>query len=218
MWHSFIPSVSLKVHSSVVRTMVSTSASSKNIHQLKNVLSTNFKAVAVHPREEMIKQYPFTANNVKEHYLFSEESMKRLEWDMMLDREKMILWSFITFKEGCLLGNTQGFAHGGLLSAIFDGALGSLFTMIGESGFTANLNINYCKPVTIPSVLMLRAEVIESDGRKLWIGGELTDANIDENGYGCSNNFVGEEENNGRGMRNHVYVNGKGLFLSAVRN
>ena len=47
--------------------------------------------------------------------------------------------------------------------------------MSGVSGFTANLNVDYRKPVTIPSVLMLRAEITKREGRKLWLTGQLTD-------------------------------------------
>jgi acyl-CoA thioesterase FadM len=89
-----------------------------------------------------------------------------------------------------------------LLSAVFDGALGSLFTMSGVSGFTANLNVDYRKPVTIPSVLMLRAEITKREGRKLWLTGQLTDPVLDSSGRSRTDAAV--------------YVEGTGLFLESV--
>lgn len=69
-----------------------------SIAQLKSRLANEFNASSVHPRHEMLRQYPKTQDNVLSHYLFSEESMKRVGWDMMLDREAAVLWSFIQFK------------------------------------------------------------------------------------------------------------------------
>lgn len=93
---------------------------------------------------------------------------------MLLARDRKTLWSFLRFQEGAFLGNTQGFAHGGLLAALFDGQLGSLFTMCGVSGFTANLSVDYRHPVPIPSDLMMVARLDGREGRKLWISAELT--------------------------------------------
>ena len=72
--------------------------------------------------------------------------------------------------------------------------------MSGVSGFTANLNVDYRKPVTIPSVLMLRAEITKREGRKLWLTGQLTDPVLDS-----------------RGRSRNVFVEGTGLFLESVK-
>ena len=100
--------------------------------------------------------------------------MQRLPWEMWLARDRKTLWTFLRLKEGAQLGNTQGFAHGGLLAALFDGQLGSLFTMCGVSGFTANLSVDYRRPVPIPSDVLMVARLDGREGRKLWISGQLT--------------------------------------------
>lgn len=188
-----------RVKVSAVRSVTTTSE--QQVSHLKETLANRFNAKQCHPREEMTKQYPQTAANVQEHYLFSEQSMQRLPWEMMVDPSNRVLWSFIQFREHHQLGNTQGYVHGGLLSAVFDGALGSLFTMSGVSGFTANLNIDYRHPVSIPSTLMLRAEITKIEGRKLWISGQLTELQLHEPG-----------DTNG-GSKSVVFVEGTGLFI-----
>ena len=59
-------------------------------------------------------------------------------------------------------------------------ALGTLFTVSGTAGFTARLEIDYRRPVEIPSVLLLTSSLDRVDGRKIYISGKLTDPLIDE--------------------------------------
>ena len=179
------------------KTIHSKASSGSSINLLKQRLQQEFNCTPVHPREQMEKQYQDSQAAVQNHYLFSKNALERLPFDMYFDRDNKLLYSFIQFQDGKQLGNTQGYVHGGLLSAIFDGALGSLFTMAGVSGFTANLNVDYRKPVSIPNTLLLRAHIESHEGRKLWIHGALTSAALNENGYG----------------EGEIYVEGKGLFL-----
>ena len=179
------------------KTIHSKASSGSSINLLKQRLQQEFNCTPVHPREQMEKQYQDSQAAVQNHYLFSKNALERLPFDMYFDRDNKLLYSFIQFQDGKQLGNTQGYVHGGLLSAIFDGALGSLFTMAGVSGFTANLNVDYRKPVSIPNTLLLRAHIESHEGRKLWIHGSLTSAALNENGYG----------------EGEIYVEGKGLFL-----
>lgn len=143
-------------------------------------------AVAVDARRVMAERYPGTEAAVARHFLFGEEApfgdgadngamKRRIGWDMVYDADARALWSFVDFRKDGMLGNTQGYVHGGCLGAVFDGALGTLFTVSGTAGFTANLSVDYRKPVEIPSVLMLYAEIDEVDGRKIYISGRLTD-------------------------------------------
>ena len=179
------------------KTIHSKASSGSSINLLKQRLQQEFNCTPVHPREQMEKQYQDSQAAVQNHYLFSKNALEKLPFDMYFDRDNKLLYSFIQFQDGKQLGNTQGYVHGGLLSAIFDGALGSLFTMAGVSGFTANLNVDYRKPVSIPNTLLLRAHIESHEGRKLWIHGSLTSAALNENGYG----------------EGEIYVEGKGLFL-----
>ena len=68
-----------------------------------------------------------------------------------------------------------GVIHGGLTATMFDEALawcgfGSLPKRIG---MTAYLNVNYRKPVPAGSYLILRAQTIKSEGRKVWVKGTI---------------------------------------------
>ena len=63
-----------------------------------------------------------------------------------------------------------GIVHGGITSMIFDNSFGWLFTVAKvKSAFTANLNINYRKPVLANSTAIVRARVTEIQGRKLFM-------------------------------------------------
>lgn len=192
-------------------------------HLRQRLISPEFGAKPVHPREEMQRQYPDSHQSVSEHFLFSKQSMQRLPWEMYYSKQHRVLWSFIHFQSNHGLGNTQGFAHGGLLSACFDGALGSLFTMTGVSGFTANLNVNYRQPVEIPTSLLLRSHVQSWEGRKLWIAGKLTTATDSaledgdkgrEDGRDGGYGYGGDGGGDGGGHPASItFAEGRGLFL-----
>lgn len=63
-----------------------------------------------------------------------------------------------------------GIVHGGIISMIFDNSFGWLFTVAKiKAAFTANLNINYRKPVLADSTAVVRAKVTEISGRKLYM-------------------------------------------------
>lgn len=63
-----------------------------------------------------------------------------------------------------------GIVHGGIISMIFDNSFGWLFTVAKiKAAFTANLNINYRKPVLADSTAIVRARITEIKGRKLFM-------------------------------------------------
>lgn len=172
-----------------VRLYASVTGKTSSIRDAKQRLVQDFNARPVEPLSAMAERYPDHQETVKEHFLF--ESMKnRVLWDMMFDQESLTLWSFVDFRADGMLGNTQGFVHGGLTAAVFDGALGTLFTLSGTPGFTANLQVDYRKPVPIPSRLLLRCSIDNVDGRKMFISGKLTEAEIGSNGEGSGALFA----------------------------
>ena len=158
------------------------------------VLRARPGARVVDAKQAMTERYPGTEAAVARHFLFGDEApfsgagstagagtMKsRLGWDMVYDEAAQSLWSFVDFRKDGMLGNTQGYVHGGCLGAVFDGALGTLFTVSGTAGFTANLSIDYRKPVEIPSVLLLFCSIDKVEGRKIYISGTLTEPLVDE--------------------------------------
>eukprot|EP00468_Gymnochlora_sp_CCMP2014_P008237 CAMPEP_0167761174 /NCGR_PEP_ID=MMETSP0110_2-20121227/12017_1 /TAXON_ID=629695 /ORGANISM="Gymnochlora sp., Strain CCMP2014" /LENGTH=155 /DNA_ID=CAMNT_0007647811 /DNA_START=84 /DNA_END=551 /DNA_ORIENTATION=+ len=77
---------------------------------------------------------------------------------------------------GDALCGHEGLAHGGLLATILDDAFGALcFVSNKTTGFTANLSINYRKPVPLPSKLLIRTRVKDKVRRKRYMLGSIED-------------------------------------------
>lgn len=65
-----------------------------------------------------------------------------------------------------------GFVHGGVLAAVFDEVLG-----LAQSGFgrmTATLQMTYLVPTPIKADLLFTAQVVDIDGRKARVQGDVT--------------------------------------------
>jgi acyl-coenzyme A thioesterase PaaI-like protein len=69
-----------------------------------------------------------------------------------------------------------GLAHGGVIAAAFDEALGALQVFLGRPAVTASLTTEFRRPVPTGSVLHLMCRVDGRDGRKMWTSG---DAHLD---------------------------------------
>ncbi len=69
-----------------------------------------------------------------------------------------------------------GLAHGGVIAAAFDEALGALQVFLGRPAVTASLTTEFRRPVPTGSVLHLECRVDGRDGRKMWTSG---DAHLD---------------------------------------
>lgn len=64
----------------------------------------------------------------------------------------------------------QGIVHGGLTAALIDNAAGvASFVSGGLGSFTANLDINYRKPVAANQWVMLRSRAVAKEGRKIHV-------------------------------------------------
>ena len=61
-----------------------------------------------------------------------------------------------------------GLAHGGLLTAAFDDALGSLNWMLTAPAVTARLEVDFRRPVPVGSLLVFEAHVVGVKGRKVF--------------------------------------------------
>ncbi|CAB4949527.1 unannotated protein [freshwater metagenome] len=73
-----------------------------------------------------------------------------------------------TFTVTELHQGAPGLAHGGLLTAAFDDALGCLNWMVGGRAVTARLETDFRRPVPVGSVLHIEAEVLGVKGRKIF--------------------------------------------------
>ena len=61
-----------------------------------------------------------------------------------------------------------GLAHGGLLTAAFDDALGSLNWLLTAPAVTARLEVDFRRPVPVGSTLHIEAQVVGIKGRKVF--------------------------------------------------
>ena len=61
-----------------------------------------------------------------------------------------------------------GLAHGGLLTAAFDDALGSLNWLLSAPAVTGRLETDFRRPVPVGSTLHIKAEVVGVKGRKVF--------------------------------------------------
>lgn len=65
-----------------------------------------------------------------------------------------------------------GLAHGGLLAAAFDDALGYVLWILGEPAVTGRLETDYLRPVPVGATLFISARCTGVLGRKIWSTGE----------------------------------------------
>jgi len=65
-----------------------------------------------------------------------------------------------------------GLAHGGVITAAFDEALGTLTTYFQQPAVTASLQTQFRRPVPVGSEVHLLVRVDRREGRKLWVSGE----------------------------------------------
>ncbi|XP_030921467.1 acyl-coenzyme A thioesterase THEM4-like [Geospiza fortis] len=77
---------------------------------------------------------------------------------------------------GPFLEGHPGLAHGGAIATLIDTSLGTLALAVAGRVVTANLSIDYLAPVPLRSVLLLEAFLQRRQGRKLFLGCDLWDA------------------------------------------
>lgn len=65
-----------------------------------------------------------------------------------------------------------GLAHGGLLAAAFDEAMGYVLGLVGSPAVTGRLETDYVRPVPVGSVLAIEAECLGVERRKVYVRGE----------------------------------------------
>ena len=65
-----------------------------------------------------------------------------------------------------------GLAHGGLLAAAFDEALGSLQWLLQVPSVTGRLEADFLRPVPVGSTVHIEAHIVGRAGRKIWSAAE----------------------------------------------
>jgi uncharacterized protein (TIGR00369 family) len=69
-----------------------------------------------------------------------------------------------------------GFVHGGIIATILDEVMGKANRFRGVRAVTAELAIEYLKPVPVDEDLLVEGWEIERNGRNLYHAGEIRDA------------------------------------------
>ncbi len=68
-----------------------------------------------------------------------------------------------------------GFAHGGIIALLLDEAMGKVCRFREVRAVTAELNIEYLKPVSVEKEITVEASEAEQNGRNLLMVGEIRD-------------------------------------------
>lgn len=77
----------------------------------------------------------------------------------------------VTF--GRIYEGPPGSVHGGYVAGIFDEALGAAQAFSGKAGMTGRLTVHYRSPTPLERELCLRAEMVRTEGRKIFCAGTL---------------------------------------------
>mgnify|MGYP003386173568 CR=1 FL=1 len=115
------------------------------------------------------------------HFIFGTLSNTIFPWEVYLRRDplcqKRRLWAVLHLNkpgQWSKLINIGGTLHGGAIATIIDGAAGILFASSGYRGMTANISMNYRKPIPLPSVVFCKASIERVDNRKVYISVSIT--------------------------------------------
>lgn len=79
-----------------------------------------------------------------------------------------------TVRCGYAYEGPPGYVHGGHVAAIFDQFLGMAQLAGNRPGMTGSLTVRYLRPTPLNVELKLRAEMVDSSGRKTTMRGEIT--------------------------------------------
>jgi uncharacterized protein (TIGR00369 family) len=67
----------------------------------------------------------------------------------------------------------SGFVHGGIIAVLLDEAMGKAARFCGEPAVTAELRIEYKRPIPVNSDIVVEGFVTRRDGRQLYHEGEI---------------------------------------------
>ena len=72
-----------------------------------------------------------------------------------------------------------GFAHGGIIALLLDEAMGKVCRFREVRAVTAELSVEYLKPVTVDKEIVVEGRETEMNGRNLFMSGEIRSENGD---------------------------------------
>src|SRR5262252_8974858 len=70
-----------------------------------------------------------------------------------------------------------GFAHGGIIALLLDEAMGKVCRFREVRAVTAELTVEYLKPVSVEKEIFVEGREVEQNGRNLFLAGEIRNEN-----------------------------------------
>src|SRR6201997_3744445 len=106
----------------------------------------------------------------------------KLAFDLLVDERK----ARGKFVLGPRYGGGAGFAHGGIIAVLLDEAMGKISKLTEERAVTAELSIEYRKPVPVDGEIIVSGWQESGNGRNRFRVGEIHDAqgNLLARGHG----------------------------------
>jgi acyl-coenzyme A thioesterase PaaI-like protein len=95
----------------------------------------------------------------------------KLAFDLDLDARR----SRGSFVLGPNYAGGGGFAHGGIIAVVLDEAMGKLSKLSGEPAVTAEMNIEYRKPIPVDKPILVEGWQEEEKGRNRFRMAEIRD-------------------------------------------
>ncbi|KAF0695487.1 Aste57867_13704 [Aphanomyces stellatus] len=114
-------------------------------------------------------------SQIDDHYIHSlNVTGKYQAFEVYGLPEKTSTTSVVHF--GDKLCGHPGIVHGGCISTVFDELFGwTMIWMTGKVGFTANLSVNFRKPLPATTFGIIYTELDKKEGRKLFMKARLED-------------------------------------------
>jgi len=76
-------------------------------------------------------------------------------------------------------GGGAGFAHGGIIALLLDEAMGKVCRFRDVRAVTAELSVEYLRPVAVDKEIVVEGHEMEMSGRNLFMTGEIRNNNGD---------------------------------------
>lgn len=135
---------------------------------LKSVFLYQPAAAPAHPRTS-----PSDSRRSSESYDTSAANAKPQPQAQGREKER----GYFLLHLGAGVSGQPDIAHGGFLATVLDQVTGTLIKASGvdkgRGAVTVYLNVNYQKPVRVPGVVVVRAEVGRVEGRKIYVRGDI---------------------------------------------
>eukprot|EP00466_Bigelowiella_natans_P007730 jgi/Bigna1/71344/fgenesh1_pg.15_\ len=126
-------------------------------------------------REKMTaRPVRFSKGHLLRGTLAKDDALKSMEYFYWPDNKDEIACIIELGSDVC---GHPGIAHGGVTAAVLDDVLGALCYRRGsKGGVTANLSIDYRRPIRPPTTLLAKAKFVRQERRKVYIAAHLEDS------------------------------------------